>query len=409
MHHQQELLQKKTKKETETEAVIDISGLHVEDIHLKSLERRKFPDSPTPLPRPRSSNISGNPRVQGSISDVVSMSQKNSPKQVSRKLGPPSLVDSGGGGGGGGGDSVIISSSSVNDTTTAVSSQDQYLDPNKWLESLEVSEPRPDSRQLHDRRVRSARAVGLDAKFQFFTTRPSSASALFLPIRTPSCPEYGTEEQGNIIRMIVSQGPDHEAAAKSRKTNITFPGKSRLGHYTKAIEFDKSKDRDALMSRVLMESESLAAKAERELEEIKKGSDKQDKLFAGKKKKIAMINDKRAIMVDPELLPATNSTNFVQQMKKERAEAAEKERERKEAMARAAMSSNLNGADDGNTTQTEHSKKMNERNAQLFLKKKVVLYGKGRITSTHNTKGKVEEPWSCCGGRYSTLPGDRTQ
>jgi hypothetical protein len=185
MHKQQELLQKKTKKETETEVVIDISSLHVEDLHLKSLEKRKFPDNPTPLPRPRSSNIDGNPRLQGSISDVVSLSRKNSPKQVTRKLGPPSQTDSGG-------DSVIVSSASINDTVTAASSQDQLLDPNKWLESLEFSEPRPDSRQLQNRRIRSARAVGLDAKFQFFTTRPSSASALFLPLRTPTCPEYGT-------------------------------------------------------------------------------------------------------------------------------------------------------------------------------------------------------------------------
>jgi len=402
MHKQQELLQKKTKQETDAEVAIDISNLNVDSLHLQSLQKRKFPDSPIPVPRPRSSNIENNPRLQGSVSEVVSLSRKSSPKQMSRKVAPSSPTVSLEG-------SAVISTKSINDSTVE-SSKDQFLDPNSWLESLEFSEPRPDSRQLQSRRIRSARAVGLDAKFQFFTTRPSSASAMFIPLRTPNCPEYGTEEQGNIVRMIVSQGPEHEAAAKARKTNFTFPGKSRLGHYTKAVEFEMSKERDALMSRVLMSNESLAAKTERELEEIKNNAsaDKGDKLFAGKKKKIAMINGRRAVMVEAELLPASNSTNFVQKMKKERADAAEKERDKKEALARAAMAANL-GGDDGSAIQSEQAKKQNERNAQLFLRKKVVLYGKGRITSTHNTKGKIEEPWTTCGGRYTTLPGDRTQ
>jgi hypothetical protein len=402
MHKQQEKLQKKTHKETETEVVIDTSNLHVESLHLKSFEKRKFPDNPTPIPRPRSRNIESNPRLQSSISEVVSLSQK-SPKQMSKKsLSNASKGDSGG---------MTLSAGSITDSRTATSSPERFLDPNEWLESLEFSEPRPDSRQLQTRRIQTARAVGLDAKFQFFTTRPSSASALGLPIRDPKCPEYGTEEQGDIMRMIVSQGPEHEAAAKARKTNYTLPSKSRLGHYTKAIEFDAAKDRDALMSRVLMDNESLAAKAERELEEAKKNAsaDLGDKLYAGKKKKIPLINNKRAVMVDPELLPASNTVNFVQKMKKERAEALEAERQKKEAMARAAMAANLSGDEDSLGIQSEQSKKRNERNAQLFLRKKVVLYGKGRITSTHNTKGKLEEPWTTCGGRYSTLPGDRTQ
>jgi hypothetical protein len=401
MHKEQEKLQKKTHKETETEVVIDTSNLHVETLHLKTFEKRKFPDYPTPTPRPRSRNIESNPRLQGSISEVVNLSQK-SPKQVNRKVLSNASNDSAGG---------MASAGSINDSITAISSPDRFLDPNEWLESLEFSEPRPDSRQLQARRIQTARAVGLDAKFQFFTTRPSSASALGLPIRDPKCPEYGTEEQGNIIRMIVSQGPEHEAAAKARKTNFSLPSKSRLGHYTKAIEFNAAKDRDALMSRVLMDNESLAAKAERELEEAKKNStaDQGDKLYAGKKKKIPLINNKRAVMVDPELLPASNTVNFVQKMKKERAEALEAERQKKEAMARAAMAANLSGDEDSLGIQSEQSKKRNERNAQLFLRKKVVLYGKGRITSTHNTKGKLEEPWTTCGGRYSTLPGDRTQ
>ena len=37
-----------------------------------------------------------------------------------------------------------------------------------------------------------------------------------------------------------------------------------------------------------------------------------------------------------------------------------------------------------------------------------VHYGEGRITSTHNTKGKIEEPWVTVKGRYTVVAGDRT-
>eukprot|EP00606_Chrysophyceae_sp_TOSAG23-5_P001526 GSChrysophyteH2.ASY1.ANO1.1681.1 assembled CDS len=40
--------------------------------------------------------------------------------------------------------------------------------------------------------------------------------------------------------------------------------------------------------------------------------------------------------------------------------------------------------------------------------KKEVKYGKNRVTSTHNSYGHIETPWSTVGGRYAVLPGDRT-
>jgi len=46
--------------------------------------------------------------------------------------------------------------------------------------------------------------------------------------------------------------------------------------------------------------------------------------------------------------------------------------------------------------------------ARRFLDKPEVKYGLNRLTSTHNSKGKLEEPWTKVGGRYATLPGDRT-
>ena len=46
--------------------------------------------------------------------------------------------------------------------------------------------------------------------------------------------------------------------------------------------------------------------------------------------------------------------------------------------------------------------------SRRFLDKPEVKYGLNRLTSTHNSKGKLEEPWTTVGGRYATLIGDRT-
>ena len=46
--------------------------------------------------------------------------------------------------------------------------------------------------------------------------------------------------------------------------------------------------------------------------------------------------------------------------------------------------------------------------SRRFLDKPDVKYGLNRLTSTHNSKGKLEEPWTTVGGRYATLIGDRT-
>jgi hypothetical protein len=40
--------------------------------------------------------------------------------------------------------------------------------------------------------------------------------------------------------------------------------------------------------------------------------------------------------------------------------------------------------------------------------KKVVKYGMNRVTSTHNSFGEIEAPWSTVGGRYAVRAGDRT-
>jgi hypothetical protein len=45
---------------------------------------------------------------------------------------------------------------------------------------------------------------------------------------------------------------------------------------------------------------------------------------------------------------------------------------------------------------------------RLFLNKQKVNYGEGRLLSSHNLKGKLEEPWTTVDGSYLIHSGDRT-
>jgi hypothetical protein len=67
-------------------------------------------------------------------------------------------------------------------------------------------------------------------------------------------------------------------------------------------------------------------------------------------------------------------------------------------------------ADDGKFTGVAEKRAVARAAAisRLFLKPEPPKYGAGRITSTHNMKGKIEMPWSTTKGRQTTLPGDRT-
>ena len=69
---------------------------------------------------------------------------------------------------------------------------------------------------------------------------------------------------------------------------------------------------------------------------------------------------------------------------------------------------NNNSADELDQSLSLHhanhkKKKLEEKQLALtnmFLVKTEVKYGVNRITSTHNTKGKIEEPWSTVKGRF---------
>jgi hypothetical protein len=78
---------------------------------------------------------------------------------------------------------------------------------------------RPHSR-LRDRRKDSARLVLLDAKFEKFTRRPSTSSALAIPLRNAEAPFEGTEEEYDTCRILATTAAELE----SRKTVRQYPG-----------------------------------------------------------------------------------------------------------------------------------------------------------------------------------------
>lgn len=99
-------------------------------------------------------------------------------------------------------------------------------------------------------------------------------------------------------------------------------------------------------------------------------------------------------------------------------EAARREMENRisDAATAAASSGLADGTDIGdmysNSLSTLHQQKIEAEKAitmkRLFLQKVEPHYGEGRITSTHNMKGKLEEPWTTVKGRYAPRIGDRT-
>lgn len=259
---------------------------------------------------------------------------------------------------------------------------------------------RPSS-QIAQRRIGTARMVAMDGKFYSFTRRPCTSSSIGISLRTPAAPMEGTEEEHSVLRMITSQGKEFELVAAAKKTDKYSrvgmkprPTKSHLGAYTVAMEYSKPTDRETLLNRVVYDvptaappqnsgSRAMDITAERE---------------ALKKVKTDMVRDRRSRFVDGDIIPPRMEMSF--------AEKFHREQEKAEAESRAAAELAAQEAQ-----RKEKGGKKKEALSPVIRRvpqKPIVHYGKGRLTSTHNMHGRIEEPWSTATGRYATVPGDRT-
>lgn len=318
------------------------------------------------------------------------------------------------------------------------------IKPNQRTEEELLYLQDPKNSNLARRRKQIAQKVCTDAKFLKFTRRQANDSAVLLALRTPQAPMKHTEEDGNILRMIVSQGVEYERMEQNRQKDkleemfgiVKLPKKNSIGAYCEELEMNKFGARDRLFDSLASNTKSAADILHKDSTSVPKNL----KVDLEKKSKVDMVNDRRPRYVDPNLLPTVKEVNHIDQLirdqeKKDQASllklqglSSEKDRER--AMLEMQASINLRslsgGADDeedekkkqleDEMTINRSGSKQRQRSAnekqrsmkKLFLEKPVVSYGAGRLTSSHNMKGKLEEPWTTVGGRYATLPGDRT-
>lgn len=275
------------------------------------------------------------------------------------------------------------------------------------------TDKRPSS-VIKQRRADIAHKVALDGKFINFTKRPASSSTLWLPLRTPNAPMYGTIEQDNILRIIASQGKDFDLMEKTKKENIyeklglcVDPKKSVIGAYSEAVEFSGSTDRDKLLFSIAGTGTGTADSSNDI--SINTVMDVESKGNALKREKVDMVGGRRKRFVDRALIPPKTLSNFIEQAHdRDHKAALEKQRIIDEKNKKLIGVSKLSDLKDDNHGKSDEEvmKMLNSR--QSHLRAKEVKYGKGRLTSTHNCTGTLVEPWEHVPHSYATLPGDRT-
>ncbi len=346
----------------------------------------------------------------------------------------------------------------ANESVVAVA-EEQEVEEEEEVEQEEVDVyavhryKAPKFKQIHSqtaldkRRLSLAHAVVLDAKFLKFTKRLTTSSCLLIPLRDPQAPLNDTEEEHSLIRRIVSQGPDHDKFEKYKKNDrfaelvgikYDLP-LSSIGAYSKPVDYSIPNDRDllydSLSSKELPSGPAKVSALGGAASRPGTSPTKEQKVVVDveRRAKIDLVNDVRPRYVKADLLPSSRVVSVVERMsneKKERDAAALRKKQGLSndaavAEARARMEAEiaqntqnvLNGVDSGApTAEAEYMSRgkkraSEERNltmSNMFLQKEEVKYGAGRITSTHNCIGKIEEPWITVGARYKTVAGDRT-
>ena len=291
--------------------------------------------------------------------------------------------------------------------------------------------------QLGRRRINSARAVGLDAQFYRYTKRPATSSALGLPLRTPDAPLDGTEEESSVLRQVGDQGAEYDLVRKARGKNMRKalgyttqrPNITPMGDYNTDEKLAPKNAREKLFSRLQAKpmsdreaAENLVAQAAKDQESGKGAAE------AKMADQIELINGRRARFVDKVAIPPDRKETGVEKAMKEQKRVQEEEEAKKlglngekmEAARRAMEEKLLSGDVDGvlpddaslaTSTNKERTKSKKDALRQRMIMratKKVVKYGMNRVTSTHNSFGEIEAPWSTVGGRYAVRAGDRT-
>ena len=290
------------------------------------------------------------------------------------------------------------------DSLSLVSGSDNASSASRHPDSdLFFDDSRPGSAFFGNRPVSQSRARALnvgqkllmDAKFNHFTKRPCLASAMLVPLRTANAPLENTEEEFSTVRLLSmteaemnARQPEKKDLLIGKKADVTV---DPMGAYTSAVEFKVDNPRARLLNRVASKFANMREAAEAQVNEAKKA--KEQGGGDPKRKQVDLVQQRRKRFVDSKLLPPTRHTSAFHDMKKEREEKEKAELEQ-------SMLTMSEAVDITSSNATAQLKARN-RARQQFMKGPQIPYGKTRLQSSHNLKGKIDVPWDYVGGYYN--------
>ena len=242
---------------------------------------------------------------------------------------------------------------------------------------------------MQARRQHGAYLVSLDAKFNNYTKRPCTASAIMVSLRTGIAPLDLTEEENSAQRLLSITDEEREARKPDRTAQLTGkktkPLISSMGAYATSVEFQDDNPRRALLKRV---APRFASEREAAEQQVALEAAKMKKKGQLRRSQIDMVQGRRARFVDKMLLPPPKVENVFTKMQAER-------RQRQVQAAAEAASEAFSGETN------KKNKKAKAKARAAYLTAAAVPYGKTRLKSAHMHKGGIDQPYSYVGGYYA--------
>lgn len=201
------------------------------------------------------------------------------------------------------------------------------------------------------RRKKVAQAILSDAQYLDTTTKSSLSSVLLHPVRIV---EKNKHEKDEILRL---------------KDNV----------YNHVVLNQSNIDGDAVVRSLRKDAYKVAP--------------------------TALIDNKRKQFIESQLLPSLSKMSVIEKIASEK---------RNLNVDLALLEENSNGEIDIDNnsinTETIQTDLINKSvvNRKILLKKSVVVYGKGRLTSSYNSSLPLDDPWGYINGMYKPIEGDRT-
>ena len=210
---------------------------------------------------------------------------------------------------------------------------------------------------LRERRCRAAACVANDGTFLQFTKRPAMSSALLASLRTSDVPTLGTCEvtrETYYQALLSEKGEENTSSAGAAKTT---PSKNFIGAYNQGVLCLNPSAKQSMNNQLVRRDHGFGYDA--------KDVNRKNSIDGMVGTKTDLLEDRRSRFVSPELLPHPKPNSCFP-----------------------AFSA------DGSKPKSIYPLSVN--------------YGRGRLQSTHNFRGVLENPWSTVNFDYRTVSTDRT-